>query len=238
MHAHRISIFSTKDGSLISTFGSVGTGNFQFSNPFGLCLDHDLNLYVCDTENSRIQKYNKHQEFLMTLELKARPLGVAISKTGNIIVTSSYCTVYSPSGKLLLKFGTKGRDDLRKFVEPRGVAVDNSDNIIIADCFRKSVRIFDSSGNRIRKIFGFFHPNGVCVDAGGNIVVVDSSRHLVVLSSFMGENIGSFGAKGKEDGDFANPKGVAVDWNGDIAVADPTNRRVVFFRPKTDQYIM
>ena len=39
--------------------GSSGTGAAQLYYPVGLALDSDMNLYVADTSNQRIQRYDR-----------------------------------------------------------------------------------------------------------------------------------------------------------------------------------
>ena len=51
---NRISIF-TIDGEFIKAFGIKGSGPVQFKSPFGIGLDKNGTVYVCDTWNNRIQ---------------------------------------------------------------------------------------------------------------------------------------------------------------------------------------
>ena len=53
---HYISIF-TIDGQFVTAFGSKGKERGQFNRPRGLAVDSSGVLYVCDSENSRIQMF-------------------------------------------------------------------------------------------------------------------------------------------------------------------------------------
>ena len=44
--------------TIISTWGSPGSGNGQFNSPSGMDLDFKGHLYVVDSGNNRIQKFN------------------------------------------------------------------------------------------------------------------------------------------------------------------------------------
>lgn len=53
---HRIQQF-TSDGRYLGGFGGEGTAPGQFRTPHGLAIDRHYHLYVCDTQNARIQKF-------------------------------------------------------------------------------------------------------------------------------------------------------------------------------------
>ena len=79
---HRISVFSP-DGVLIKRFGDFGEGNdtagSQFSEPHGIAVNENGDIFVCDRYNFRIQKFSsdgefqllsgKHQEYLTTASI-------------------------------------------------------------------------------------------------------------------------------------------------------------------------
>jgi tripartite motif-containing protein 71 len=48
----------TDDGTFITSWGSDGNGDGQFSKPEGLYVDPDGNVYVADTVNKRIQVFS------------------------------------------------------------------------------------------------------------------------------------------------------------------------------------
>ena len=50
----RVSIFST-DGEFIKSFGKSGSGPVEFKQPYGLAVDKQGAVCVCDTSNSRVQ---------------------------------------------------------------------------------------------------------------------------------------------------------------------------------------
>jgi DNA-binding beta-propeller fold protein YncE len=47
----------TSTGAFIAQWGSSGSANGQFLNPIGIAVDASYNVYVCDTNSSRIQKF-------------------------------------------------------------------------------------------------------------------------------------------------------------------------------------
>ena len=57
---HRIQMFLVNENNattIAGVTGSSGTGAHQFSTPYWAILDGDLNLYVADTFNNRVQKF-------------------------------------------------------------------------------------------------------------------------------------------------------------------------------------
>jgi DNA-binding beta-propeller fold protein YncE len=54
--AHRVQKWSP-DGKFLASFGEPGRKPGQFANPWGLAVDKDENVYVCDTQNHRVQKF-------------------------------------------------------------------------------------------------------------------------------------------------------------------------------------
>jgi DNA-binding beta-propeller fold protein YncE len=64
-------------------FGRSGSGEGRFGKPFGLVVDKEGNIYVADTKNNRIQKFDPSGKFLLKLgavgEMEfSSPTGVAV----------------------------------------------------------------------------------------------------------------------------------------------------------------
>jgi DNA-binding beta-propeller fold protein YncE len=54
----------TNTGTLIRTWGTLGTGNGQFDGPNGIALDSSGNVYVTDFGNNRVQKFENDGTFI------------------------------------------------------------------------------------------------------------------------------------------------------------------------------
>jgi hypothetical protein len=80
----------SNDLDVISTIGTIGSGNVEFLNPVAIDKDKNNNLYILDAGNYRIQildsKYNYIKEvrvdFLEDYELNARTLGFIVDTNG------------------------------------------------------------------------------------------------------------------------------------------------------------
>lgn len=55
---HRIAVF-TADGKFVRNLGGVGSGPGQFRFPYGLSVDSQKNLIVCEFGNNRVQKVDR-----------------------------------------------------------------------------------------------------------------------------------------------------------------------------------
>ena len=51
---HRVAVFD-QDGACVLQFGSNGSANGQFSNPRGIAISPNGNIYVADYNNGRVQ---------------------------------------------------------------------------------------------------------------------------------------------------------------------------------------
>ena len=131
----------------------------------------------------------------------------------------------------------------RRLQSPAGVAVDQEDNIYVADSELGMILVYDPHGQFLRYI-GNFHgermyqgPSGIAIDRkAGHLYLVDSPRHLVLLLDLQGnllrrngvqwDDSAGFELKRRDDAQpFNNPTEIAV--NGDeVAVLDTAGTRV------------
>lgn len=77
-----------------SPIGEEGSGEGQFKDPRGVALDGAGNLYVVDSRNKRVQKFNSNGEFVLAItESQAADgffgsiAGIAVDSLGNVFVT-------------------------------------------------------------------------------------------------------------------------------------------------------
>ena len=85
-----VKVFS-KDGVLMNSIGTPGSGDGHLSGPVGLTIDRFSNLLVCDSCNNRLQIFTFDGKFVNTIGgqhtgLKA-PCSVAVSTAGQLFVT-------------------------------------------------------------------------------------------------------------------------------------------------------
>src|SRR3989304_4859767 len=72
------------------SFGTLGSGDGQFHDPSGVAVDSGGNIYVADTVNNRIQKFDSNGNFLLSFGSFGSgdgqfnsPFGVEVDSGGN-----------------------------------------------------------------------------------------------------------------------------------------------------------
>lgn len=139
---------------------------------------------------------------------------------------------------------------------PRGVAIDSSGNIWVADLTNNRVQKFNSS-HVFQFTFGrgvdtgattyeictsgcqpgttgtgngeFNAPAAIAFDSAGNLYVTEIGNQRVQKFDSSGGFIDEFGMAGTDAGQFQDPYGIAIDEDDNIYIADTNNFRVQKF---------
>ena len=242
----------------------------SFNAPVGMAVDSSGNLYIADSFNHQIRKIDTSGNVTTlagsgsegsadgkgTSASFNAPYGVAVDSSRNVYVADTYNNLIRKidvSGNVttLAGSGSIGSEDgngiSASFRSPRGIAVDSSGNVYVADSSNHLIRKIDSSGN-VTTIAGsgdygsadgqgtsasFHNPNEVTVDSNGNLYVADRYNHLIRKIDTSGNvtTIAGSGAQGSTNGNgtsasFYQPQGVAVDGSGNLYVADSDNHLI------------
>lgn len=146
----------------------------KFNEPSGLALDSKGNLYVSDTGNNRI-RYIDFSKGTVTTVAGGGPVAY---EPGNPYATGGYAD---------------GAAEQALFRAPKGIALDNSGGLLIADSLNHAVRYLkggqvitiagtpEESGNRdgLSLAGGLNHPTGVTVLRDGSFAIADSGNNLI-----------------------------------------------------------
>ena len=184
------------------------------------------------------------------------PYGIAVDSPGNVYVADFYNNTIrkiTAAGVVTTLAGTAGSNgstdatgSAARFYVPRGVAVDSSGNVYVADTNNSTIRKITAAGvvTTLAGLAGsngstdatgsaarFYNPFGVAVDSSGNVYVADFSNFTIRKITAVGvvtTLAGSAGTTGSADGTgsaagFNIPLGVALDSSGNVYVGDSGN---------------
>jgi trimeric autotransporter adhesin len=231
---HRIRMVSNSSG-IITTVAGNGTMGYSgdggpaisatLSYPRSVTLDASENLYIADSYNSCIRKVSKSSGIITT-----------VAGTG--------MSGYSGDGGLATSAALS---------YPRGVTVDASGNLYIADTYNGRIRKVSKSSGIITTVAGtkdgafsgdggpatsarLYAPSGVTLDALGNLYIADTYNNRIRMVSESSGIITTVAGTGtynySGDGGLAtsatlfHPSGVTVDASGNLYIADFGNSRI------------
>jgi DNA-binding beta-propeller fold protein YncE len=146
-----VKIFN-RAGQRVGAIGGASGADFgQFSYPTFVTLDAQGNVYVSDTLNSRVQKFDAKGNFVTSFGKAGsnwgefeRPKGVAVDTFGNVyVVDSSWSNVqiFNPKGQILLFFG--GRGPIPGMMKnPLAIAIDKNNRIYVGDYLNHRIGVY------------------------------------------------------------------------------------------------
>lgn len=167
-----------------------------------------------------------------------RPLGVAVSPWGDVVVADSVnhrLAVFGPDGQFKKTLGGPGSGP-GQFNYPTSVAV-SGNKIYVADFYNKRVQVLDLNGKQLsvfpsaqdrQQIGPVVMPVTVATDRRGNLYVSDLSVQRILVYDAQGKMLRSFGKAGTSPGELSYVNGIAVDDAGDgkIYLSNSNNGRV------------
>lgn len=182
---HRLSVYS-RAGELIRMFS-----NEDLRNPWGVCTTSEGNIAVCSGGDKRpVQVYSPEGSLLMSfgdLSSSHRPSYVAhCHDTYFVSYTDGQCVkAFDNQGSFLFSIGEAGFGD-SQFNRPRGVAVDQHDQLLVCDGWNNRIQVFSLEGKFLHK-FGsrgqglgqLTFPVDLAIGRDGRIFVSELKGHRV-----------------------------------------------------------
>jgi DNA-binding beta-propeller fold protein YncE len=229
-------------------WGEAGNSAGQFYEPSGIAGDSYGSVYVADTLNNRIQKFDGQGTFISTWGSVGSefghfdsPQGIAVDSSDCIYVADVFnhrIQKFDRGGNLITAWGSLG-SAVGYFDRPFGIAVDSSDNIYVADSGNDRVQKFDRNGTFISS-WGttgsspgqFDTPQAIAIDlhatqdALGDSVYVGDANNRIQRFDPDGVFVAQFGSEGRDDGQFADPMGIGITPSSHLIVSDSGNFRV------------
>jgi peptidylamidoglycolate lyase len=246
-----VTILDGQTGRLINSWGAD-----EFIMPHGLTIDREDNVWLTDVGLHQVFKFNHEGKLLLTLGERGKsgadsshfnlPTDVAVLPDGSFYVSDGYKNTrvvkFAADGRYEFEWGTKG-DDPGQFKLPHGIAVDAQGRVYVCDRSNSRIQIFDARGKFLDQWKGIHlgRPYGVEVAADGHVFIIDggepslkpSERGKAVELDAEGRVLDTFGAFGREPGQFQLGHDIAVAPDGSVYVAEGTGQRVQKFVKKT-----
>lgn len=268
------------DGSNGFTNGIGSSANFSFSYS-QLVSDAQGNLYVTDTNNHAIRKItpsgmvstfaggtNGIADGIGTSAQFYQPRGITIDSNGVLYVSEGTNRIRKilPDGTVTtfagptstassVNFGfINGTSVNAKFTNPRGLTVDASNNVYVADTGNHAIRKISLDGT-VTTIAGlgtsgssdgdntvakFSTPLDLVMDSQNNLFVVDHYNNVIrkittngIVSTFAGSTQGFLNGP-STSAKFSWPVSIDIDSNDNLLVTDILNYRIRKITPTGD----
>ena len=235
-------IKAAQEFKFVDTFGGKGEGEAQFAKTLFTAFGPDGAIYVTDTDNFRIQKFNEMGEFVFDIHMEAarkfrfiNPTAIAIGTDSSIYVIDwmfkeiSDTTLQAAQGHKVFNYGPC----IHKF-DAHGVFVtsypiqDLSQRI---KSLESAAPGLDAEGN-----YALVIPQGdtkreflLTTDGHNNLYVCDSDvpNKLIVKLDANGNRVARYFLDQPGAGYIGHPADMAVDKTGNLYVVDEKGHRVL-----------
>lgn len=217
-----------------------GTSSTTLASPYGLALDAAGNLYVADSDNSRVLRFNN---------VAAKTSGAAADA---VIGQQDFVTATAGPNVALLS-------------NPSGVAIDSGGRLWVADTGKNRILRYDTplstqplgafsgslGGESVAEAHGMLQPSSLAVDAAGRLFVMDHGFNRVLIFNTAAAKANAANADhilgaptltyslagGRSSRTFDRPHGLFLDAANNLWVGDESNRRTMRFSPEASAYI-
>jgi len=248
-----------------------------FGGTAGLAVDAAGNVLVADRDNNTLRRVTPAGAVTTIAGLAPdRSVGgndgdeatarfsdlasAAVSSSGDVYVADTVNSIVrkiTSAGAVTTLAGSPGqagnadgKGGAARFVAPRGIAVDATNTVFVADAGNDTIRRITPDG-QVTTLAGipdgtsgstdgaaararFSRPSGLAIDNAGNLLVADTGNHTIRKISPAGDVstlAGSAGIPGNADGlgptaSFREPTGVAAGEGGVVYIADSGNHLI------------
>ena len=261
--------------------GSAAT-SAALGYPEGIALDAAGNLFIADSGNNKIREVDATTHVITTVAGNgiegyagdgsaaasasiAAPYGIAVDAAGDLFIADTYnhrirevnaatqvITTVAGNGNSGFS-GDGSAAALASLWFPRGIAVDATGNLFIADADNNRIREVNATTHVITTVAGnggysfsgdgsvatsasLALPYGIALDAAGDLFIADTENNRIrevnatthVITTVAGNGSYSFSGDGSTatSASLDYPRGIAVDAAGNLFIADANNNRI------------
>lgn len=231
-----------------SAFGQKGGGIGHFHEPSAIALDTFGNLYVADTGNDRIQKFDANGSYVSEVGTFgwdpgqfSQPAGVAVGQGGLEVCVAdgrnNRIQIFSPHFRLLGVVGGRDVDGPIRMGTLGGIAVSDDGELYVSDTDADQV-VQISDYSPVENQFGGYEygadrlrrPLGLAVGQKNEVYVCDSENDRVAVF----DRYGNF-MKSLAEGSLSGPAGVCTGPEDVLFVADTGHHRIVVLDLRTGE---
>ena len=234
-------------------FGTRGSGDGQLDIPNSIAIATSGDMYIADTNNHRIQKFDQNGNFISKFGTYGsgdgqfwNPRGIVIATSGDMYIADTNnhrIQKFDQNGNFLMKFGTRGSGD-GQFNYPQGITISRSGDMYIADT--NGIQKFDSNGNFIYKFgtHGYSQNqlggwNSVFIDSYDTIYVSDSYNSRISIYSapaFLFSNISATSSSGSSTFSWTSSRAASSKVQYGLTTAYGTTTPETDTSPKVTQH--
>ncbi|KAG7199886.1 hypothetical protein KM043_014332 [Ampulex compressa] len=213
-----------------SKFGQLGPSKGHFNSPHGFCLGTDEDIIVADTNNHRIQIFEKTGTFRFQFGVPGKeegqlwyPRKVAVMRnSGKFVVCDrgnerSRMQIFTKNGHFIKKIAIRYIDIVA------GLAVTGQGHIVAVDSVSPTVFVISDTGDLLRWFDCSDYmrePSDIAI-SGKEYFVCDFKGHCVVVFNEEGKFLRRIGSE-----NITNfPNGIDISDAGDVLIGDSHGNR-------------
>ena len=250
--------------------------------PSDVAIDSDGNIYFSDTANHRVRRIDRETGLIRTVAgsgaagslgeggqgTDARlnsPEGLAFDSNGDLYIADTannrVLKLDIVSG-VISRIAGDGHDSFKgeninareaSLNRPKALAIDEDDNLYLADSRNNRIRVIDLDTNQISTLAGnnqtgfggdggaargarLANPEGVAVDPNGNIIIADTGNRRIrrveagngTISTIAGNGSVIYAGDGgpATEASMSAPRRVAAEPNGNVFISDALDHRI------------
>ncbi len=239
------------------TFADISKGSAPigtFNEPWGVAVGPDGSVYVTDTWNHRVEKFDASGKPLTswgtfgtadTPGALYGPRGITVDSKGRVYVADTgnkRIVVFDSNGKELTSFGSEGSQP-GQFDEPVDVKLDSQGNLFVTDTWNQRVQEFSPSADGLTytplrewPISGWYGQSldnkpYIVISPDNHVFVTDPEGYRVIEFDENGTFVQAWGQAGTDMSSLGQPSGITIDQAGHVWVTDAANNRIMRFSP-------
>ncbi len=228
-----------EDKKALKIWGRSGSGAGEFKDPKDIAVSPDGHVYVADSQNHRIQKFDLNGQFITEWGKRGEgpgefhtPVGLGIAGNGDVYVADTWnhrIQIFDSEGK----FKTEWRSPHNMWA-PKDVAVSEKGVMYIVDTGLQRVhkvesdlknsRFWGEKGDEPGKLF---EPVGIELGNDGKVYVADTANQRISVFNEDGKHQADWYVLGWEE--FYSEPFLAMSPDGLLVATDSRNNRLQIY---------